>query len=134
MTPVDTGALREAREAASKISTAIASMQGKKLGVAFQDEQSARHVGLIIENAGRVARALPALLAEVERRRADEAELVGVLEGLNEDGCYACCRHYGIPEGQHSAACEDIRSLLAKVKDSGSLSPRSIDNRDRSST
>jgi hypothetical protein len=57
-------------------------------------------------------------LSNLGDEAADEIDrLRAALEGLNEDGCYACCRHYGIPEGQHSPACDSVRAALGeKVK------------------
>lgn len=43
----------------------------------------------------------------IERVRTLEA----ALEGLNDDGCYGACQHYGLGK-KHSAACEAARAAL----------------------
>lgn len=50
--------LVEALKAAQQIVDALAAIKGKKLAIAFRDEATAQHVGMIIENATKVSRAL----------------------------------------------------------------------------
>lgn len=72
--------IEEAREAARLIVDGITAMQGKQLKVAFQDEATARYVTAVIENAGKVARALLAKSAT-----SDEARewALSILDGLS---------------------------------------------------
>lgn len=58
-------------------------------------------------NARLTAAAPAALRSLLSRVRALEA----ALEGLNDDGCYGACQHYGLGK-KHSAACEAARAAL----------------------
>ncbi len=138
--PVDTGALRELLEKATpggwKVVIDIngrSCIQGAgSYSVADFYQAPAGDARSTAELVALTFNALPALLAEVERRRADEAELVSMLQRWNalDGGSWNVDRH----ARDKAELKSDTRSLLAKVKDSGSLSPRSFDNRDRSST
>jgi hypothetical protein len=51
---------------------------------------------------------------EIERLRAINAVLVAALTGLDDEGCFGACKHYGLGK-KHSAACEDARAAIKRV-------------------
>lgn len=66
--------MREGVEAAKRIVAAVETMKGKRLAIAFRDDETALHVGFLIENAGKVARALLQSEREVIERCAKVAD------------------------------------------------------------
>ena len=52
---------------------------------------------------------------ELDRLRVINADLLAALEGMNDDGCYAACKHYGLGK-KHSVVCAAARTAIAKAR------------------
>jgi hypothetical protein len=44
--------------------------------------------------------------------------MLAALKGMEDGGCYAACKHYGLGE-EHSAACADARAAIAQAEAAG---------------
>jgi hypothetical protein len=46
--------------------------------------------------------------------------MLAALKSLDDDdGCYADCRNYGLPKGEHSVACVNCRTAIAAAEAAG---------------